>query len=175
MPTNKKPQATDLSTLLTGLNEAGVEFIVVGGLAAVIQGAPITTFDMYIVHRRTDKNIKKLMEFLKSVDAIYRRPDEKIVYPDETDLKGTGYLLLTTDHGPLDVLAVIEKGQGFDELIESALEIEYKGYNTFVLGLEKIVELKDESEDPEERYRLQVYKETLRLKKDSENNEGGME
>ena len=99
---------------------------------------------------------------------IRYRPDEKIVYPGETDLKGTGHLLLTTNHGPLDVLCVIEKGQGFDELIDSALEIEHKGYNTLVLGLEKIVELKDESEDPEERYRLRIYKETMRLKKDSE-------
>ena len=43
---NKKPQTLDLSALLKGLNQAGVEFIVVGGMAAVVQGAPITTFDL---------------------------------------------------------------------------------------------------------------------------------
>lgn len=32
-----------LSTLLKGLNEAGVEFVLVGGVAAVAQGAPVTT------------------------------------------------------------------------------------------------------------------------------------
>lgn len=45
MPTRKKSQITDLGALLKGLNEAGIEYIVVGGLAAVIQGAPVTTFD----------------------------------------------------------------------------------------------------------------------------------
>jgi hypothetical protein len=32
-----------LSALLKGLNEAGVEFVLVGGVAAVVQGAPVTT------------------------------------------------------------------------------------------------------------------------------------
>jgi len=175
MPTRKKSQITDLSALLKGLNEAGIEYIVVGGLAAVIQGAPVTTFDLDIVHRRTVENVQKLMKFLKSVDAIHRRPDDKIVHPNETDLIGTGHLLLTTDLGPLDVLAMIEKEQGFDELMPATIEIDYKDHKTHVLSLETLVDLKRESEIPEDQYRLQVYKETLRLKKDSENNEGGME
>ncbi|MCG2830387.1 MAG: hypothetical protein L6302_04990, partial [Desulfobacteraceae bacterium] len=57
---NKRPQVFDLSTLLKGLNEAGVEFVLVGGVAAVAQGAPVTTFDLDIVHRQTDENIGKL-------------------------------------------------------------------------------------------------------------------
>jgi len=34
---------SNLSALLRGLNEAGVEFVLVGGVAAVVQGAPVTT------------------------------------------------------------------------------------------------------------------------------------
>ena len=52
-------QAADLSALLEGLCEADIEFIVVGGLSAVIQGAPVTTFDLDIVHRQTEENILK--------------------------------------------------------------------------------------------------------------------
>ena len=63
---NKKPRVSDLSALLKGLKEADVEFVLVGGVAAVAQGAPVTTFDLDIVHRRTDVNVKKLMRFLKS-------------------------------------------------------------------------------------------------------------
>ena len=42
--------APDLSAILEGLLQADVEFILVGGLAAVVQGAPVTTFDVDIVH-----------------------------------------------------------------------------------------------------------------------------
>jgi len=43
MPSNSKnPQAANLGALLKGLKEAGVDFILVGGVAAVAQGAPVT-------------------------------------------------------------------------------------------------------------------------------------
>jgi len=61
MPSRKEnPQAANLSALLKGLSEAGIEFIIVGGLAAVAQGAPVTTFDLDIVHLQTDENTQKL-------------------------------------------------------------------------------------------------------------------
>ena len=53
MPTgSKKSTEVDLSALLEGLLEAGVTFILVGGLAAVVQGAPITTMDVMKHYRR---------------------------------------------------------------------------------------------------------------------------
>ena len=47
MPSDKgKTENVGLSALLEGLINAGIEFILVGGLAAVVQGAPITTMDV---------------------------------------------------------------------------------------------------------------------------------
>ena len=66
------PQAPDLSALIKGLSEAGIEYVIVGGLAAVAQGAPVTTFDLDIVHRQTEENIRKLLTFLKSIGARLR-------------------------------------------------------------------------------------------------------
>lgn len=39
--------------IIEQLNQAGVEYIVVGGMAAVLLGAPLVTADIDIVHRRT--------------------------------------------------------------------------------------------------------------------------
>ena len=47
------PKAADLPALLAKLCDARVELIIVGGVAAVLQGVPITTIDLDIVHRRT--------------------------------------------------------------------------------------------------------------------------
>ena len=163
MPSRKeKPQAAELNALLKGLSEAGVEFIVVGGLAAVAQGAPVTTFDLDIVHHQTDENIKRLFIFLKSIDAYQRRPDDKIIQPNEKDLKGKEHILLKTRYGPLDILAFIEKGRGFKELLPDAVEIELHGYKVYVLSLHTILELKRDSKDPKDRYRLPILEETLR-------------
>jgi len=163
MPSRKgNLKAADLSALLKGLSEAGIEFIVVGGIAAVAQGAPITTFDLDIVHHQTDENIKRLFEFLKSIDAYQRRPDDKIIEPTEEDLKGKGHILLKTRYGPLDVLAFIEKGQGFNELLTDAVEIEFHGYKVYILSLHALLDLKRDSNDPKDRYRFPILEETLR-------------
>ena len=82
MPSNeKKAEETGLSALLNSLLDAGIEFILVGGLSAVVQGAPITTMDVDIVHRQTDENIDRLIDFLKSIDAYHRRLDDKVIEP----------------------------------------------------------------------------------------------
>ena len=163
MPSGKKNfQAANLGALLKGLGEAGIEFIVVGGLAAVAQGAPVTTFDLDIVHHQTAKNIKKLSVFLKSISAIQRRPDDKIIEPTEKDLKAKGHLLLNSRLGPLDILAFIEQGRGYRELLSDAVEIELYGYKVNVLSLHALIDLKRDSKDPQERHRLPILEETLR-------------
>jgi hypothetical protein len=164
MPTSKKRMSTgpDLSAVLEGLIKADVKFILVGGLAAVVQGAPVTTMDVDIVHQRTSENIVKLLSFLKSINSFYRRPDDKIIEPTEQDLSGRGHALLSTRFGPLDVLAVIEEGKTYDNLLEHTVDITFRGNTIKVLDLRMIIELKRSSKEPKDKQRLPVLEETLR-------------
>jgi len=112
MPTGgRKPTSAGLSEVLVGLLEAKVDFILVGCLAAVIQGAPVTTMHVDIVHSQSPEDIARLLAFLTSIEAVHRRLDDKLIEPKEQDLSGKGRVLLTTRIGPLDVLAVIEGGK----------------------------------------------------------------
>jgi hypothetical protein len=168
MPTNSnKPSGPDLSALLEGLIEADIKFILVGGLAAVIQGAPVTTMDVDIVHSRSPENISKLFVFLKSIGAFYRRLDDRVIEPNREDLAGMGHALFATRLGPLDVLAVIEEGKAYDDLIEHTIEIEFRGHVLRVLGLKTLIELKKASKNTEDKRRLPVLKETLRQLKET--------
>lgn len=164
MPSKAKPQTseTGLGALLEKLCEAQVEFILVGGLAAVVQGAPVTTLDVDIVHSRAPDNISRLMSVLKSLDAIYRRPDDKIIEPTQTDLSGMGHLLLSTRLGPLDILSFIEERKTYEDLIDHTEKIPFRGHILQVLGLKTMVELKRASSDPGDRQRLRILEETLR-------------
>ena len=66
------PRDADVGQLLRRLSGAGVEFIVVGGAAAVLHGAPITTEDLDIVHRRSPENVARLKTLLDGLDAYVR-------------------------------------------------------------------------------------------------------
>ena len=163
MPTRSgKPTGSDLSSVLEGLIKADIEFILVGGLAAVVQGAPVTTMDVDIVHKQSSENIAKLLGFLKSIDAFHRCPDDKVIRPKERDISGMGHALFTTRLGPLDVLAAVEEGRTYENLIEYTVEIEFRGHTVRVLNLKTLVELKRTSRDSKDRQRLPVLEETLR-------------
>ena len=163
MPTrSEKPTGSDLSAVLEGLIKADIEFILVGGLAAVVQGAPVTTMDVVIVHNQSSENIAKLLGFLESIDAFHRRPDDKVIRPKEGDISGMGHALFTTRLGPLDVLAAVEEERTYEDLIEYTVEIEFRGHTVRVLNLKTLVELKRTSRDPKDRQRLPVLEETLR-------------
>jgi len=162
LTSSEKTTAFDLSAILEGLLKADIKFILVGGLAAVVQGAPVTTMDVDIVHNRSSENISKLIAFLKSIGATYRRPDDKVIGPNEGDISGMGHFLFTTRLGPLDVLAFIEQGKAYEDLLEHTVEIEFRGHIIRVLNLKALVEFKKASKDPKDKQRLIVLEETLR-------------
>ena len=153
----------NLSELLEGLCESGIDFVLVGGLAAVIQGSPITTMDVDIVHKRTPENIDRLMVFLKSMGTVYRRPDDKVFEPVSSDLAGMGRMLFTTRLGPLDVLSYVEGKKTYEDLVSHTVEIPFRGHKIRVLDLTTLVELKRLSRDPKDQQHLAILEETLRL------------
>jgi hypothetical protein len=115
-----------------------------------------------VVHRQSPENISRLLAFLKSVGAVHRRLDDKLIEPKERDLSGKGHVLLTTRIGPLDILAVIEGGRAHEDLLKHTVEIDFRGHTLRVLDLETLIELKKTSTDPKDKQRLAVLKETLR-------------
>ncbi len=87
------------------------------------------------------ENIAKFLVFLQLVDAVHRRFNGKIIRPKDADLSGKGHTLFTTRFGRLDVLAVIEKGKGSEDLFHNTIEIE------FSLGAARFVSTLDISGD----------------------------
>ena len=77
-----------LTTLLARLAASGTDFVLVGGLAAVAQGAPLATVDVDVVHRRDAGNVARLVSFLQSVSARFRgRPQGQVLLPTPRALR----------------------------------------------------------------------------------------
>ena len=153
-----------LESLLATLAASDVEFVVVGMLAAVAQGAPVTTHDVDIVHRRTPENIERLVDVLvNKLDARYRGRSD-ILRPTAEILSGTGHSLLMTNAGPVDVLGAIEGGRDYDALLPTSHRIEISGHPVYVLDLEILIELKRGSARLKDQMALPLLEETLRLR-----------
>jgi len=138
-----------------------VDFIVVGMTAGILHGAPVTTLDLDVVHRRTPDNVARLRRALEALDAVFRHDPRKL-RPRESHLSGPGHQLLTTVHGDLDCLGTIDEGRGYDELLEDTVEMSLSGGRTVrVLSLPALIEAKERSGRPKDLAALPVLRATL--------------
>ena len=64
--------------ILRLLAENEVEFVVVGMAAGILQGAPLATVDLDIVHRRSQANVERLLGVLAQLDATYRHDARRL-------------------------------------------------------------------------------------------------
>jgi len=152
----------NLESLLATLASNDVEFIVVGLLAAVAQGAPVTTHDLDIVHRRTPENIARILDvLLNKLDARHRGRQD-VLRPTAEILAGPGHSLLQTNAGPLDVLGAIEGGRDYDALLPTSRRIEISGHPVYVLDLATLIDLKRSSPRLKDQMVLPLLEETLR-------------
>jgi len=147
--------------ILRLLAESDVEFVVVGMTAGVLQGAPVTTLDLDVVHRRTPENVARLLRVLSQLDAVYRH-DRRRLRPQESHLVGPGHQLLTTTHGDLDCLGEIGDGLGYDELLDRSVEMALSGGKTVrVLALPALIEEKERAGRPKDLAVLPVLRAAL--------------
>lgn len=157
--------SADLGALIRLLLERGVNFTLVGGMAAVAQGAPVTTFDVDIVHAREPANVERLLRVLTELHAVVRDPAQRRLPPDSTSLMGRGHSLCITDLGPVDCLGAVERGLGYDELLPLSVDVPFFGMPLRVLGMQTLVELKELWDDEESRARAAVMRRVLEARR----------
>ena len=154
--------APDFIAILRVLARHRVAFLVVGGVAAVAQGASITTYDLDVVHARDPANAERLHAALLELDATYREHLPKRLPPRLQDLALPGHHLLMTRHGPLDVLGTIGAGRGYGELVGRSRSIALEpSFDVLVLDLAEIIATKEETGREKDRAVLPILRRVL--------------
>lgn len=150
--------------LLEVLVRHEVDFIIVGGVAASLEGAPVVTFDLDIVYETSPENIERLLEVLREIHARYRDPAGRQIPPDATRLERNPLNLFTTDLGPLDVLPAISGNLRFQDLIGRSNIHEVNGLEVRVLDLEAVIQAKEYANRDKDRAVLPILRRTLETK-----------
>ena len=151
------------SQLLEALNRHQVEYIVVGGVAAVIHGAPMTTFDLDALVRVNQVNAERLVSALTELEARFRE-HHKLMVPTQQDILAGGHLLLMTQAGPLDILGFIGDHQSYDSLIDHTSEVRLGGWTLKVLALEELIRQKKAMGRPKDLMAAELLEEVLKLR-----------
>ena len=150
----------DIRGILEELNGAGVEFLVIGGVAVGFHGYVRATKDVDIVPAPDPQNLAKLAAVLQTLDAQLEGADdfddEELPNPlDPEALALGGNWVLRTRLGRFDIMQWIGEDPLWERLSPTAIEAEIGGLAVTMVGYEELIALKENAGRPEDLIDLQ--------------------
>lgn len=140
-----------LGRLLRLLVQAEVDFVVVGGVAVIVQGSPRFTKDLDICHATDPENLDRLGALLVQLGAKLRGVDEDLPFiPDGQTLKRTRILTLTTPEGDIDLLVDPPGSPGYPALKRRAARIELDGETVLIASIDDLIAMKTAAGRPQD-------------------------
>lgn len=134
----------NFSKILQRLADGGLDFVIVGGYAALTHGSTMVTRDLDICAVLTPENVKKLRTLLAEWNPRHRITPQKLSFLDHPALgQQLNNLYLQTDAGVLDILSSILGVGDFDRLKQRAEQLEVDGRVYQLIGLEDLIRAKE--------------------------------
>jgi predicted nucleotidyltransferase len=129
--------------LLSRLNSAGVEYVVIGGVAARLHGSTLRTDDLDVCCAMTEPNMAKLLSAIGALRPIFRNDPRRIPLPTTaTSLARFNTMLLQTDLGAFDVLREVTGVGGYDEVAKHTTTVDIGGQHVRILDLDTLIQAK---------------------------------
>jgi predicted nucleotidyltransferase len=127
---------TDFRALIEALTDKRVDFVIVGGIALVLQGAPRTTIDLDICYARTPENLSRLADSLAPLSPTLRGAPPGLPFSIDARTLASGLnFTLDTTRGELDLLGEVTGVGGYSAVAEDAVEMELYGHRVRVMSL----------------------------------------
>lgn len=138
------PKATDLGDILDRMNAAGVEYIIVGGVAANLHGSAMVTFDLDVMYRHKPPNIAKLVEAIAPIAPYLRGAPPGLPFKfDEPTVHAGLNFTLTTASGPLDLLGEMAGVGRYEDALPHAHPMDLGGKKeSLVIDLDWLIKAK---------------------------------
>jgi hypothetical protein len=155
----------NLSELMHRLVEARVEFVLVGGFAAVAHGATLVTRDVDICCRFAEQNLMRIQRALQDLHPVHRsRPDLPLALSSEqcSRLKN---LYLSTDLGNLDCLSQVLGVGDFETVLSRSIAVQLPFGSCRILKLEALICAKEAMGRDHDHITVRQLKEIKRRQK----------
>jgi hypothetical protein len=149
----------NLSELTRRLVEARVEFVLIGGFAAVAHGATLVTRDVDICCRFSDANLNRVQEALRDLHPVHRsRPDLALdLTPEQcSSLKN---LYLKTDLGIVDCLSEVLGIGDFDAVLKHSVQVVLPFGHCRILDINGLIRAKETMNRDHDRITVRQLKE----------------
>lgn len=156
--------------ILRTLNEHGVRYVLIGGLAAILWGSDYITKDVDVCYARDDENLKALVRALRSLDAHLRGwPEGVPEFIDERAFKLGDTMTFDTKYGPFDCLGKPSGTDGYSELVTHATSMNVEdGVPVLVASIDHIIHMKRTAGRPKDLSEVENLKVLKELRREME-------
>jgi hypothetical protein len=126
----------NLEGLTTRLVRADLEFVICGGLAALLHGASMFTRDIDIACRMDRGNVRKIFNAVADLKPVHRMTPARIPFTEEQAAQSDfENIHLSTDLGQLDCLGEVKGIGGYDECLTDSQPVDIGGTAVRILSL----------------------------------------
>jgi hypothetical protein len=123
---------------------AGVDFVVIGGVAGGAHGSSFATFDVDLAYQRDPENLVKVAAVLKLLDARLRgAPPDVPFLLDAKTLEAGANFTFTTSLGSIDLLGDPAGSPPYEQLRRAATVIEVRGHQVRIASLDHLIAMKE--------------------------------
>ena len=153
-----------LLDLVTGLAEAGVRYVAIGGVAGVAHGSRRVTDDLDILYDTEPENSRRLAAALVAWHAYPRDAEPGLPFlMDERTLRNAATLTLTTDRGFLDVFREVRGLGRYEDAVREATSVDLGSARVVTLSLPQLIAAKRAANRPKDREHLLELEALLEL------------
>lgn len=133
----------DPKLALEALTDAGVRFVLIGGLAANLHGSQLVTRDLDICYARDRQNLERLASALRMLQARPRGAPTDVPFRlDALTLEVGDSFTFATDAGSIDCLGTPSGTKGYEALHANALDARVHGVPVRVAAVEDLMRMK---------------------------------
>lgn len=143
--------------VLNTLQEHGVAFVVIGGIAATAHGSPSVTMDLDVCYRRDRRNLERLAAALQQLDARLRAaPDDVPFILDAETLERGDHFTFATEAGDLDCIGTPAGTDGYDDLAAGASVVDLAGLEILVASIDDLIRMKRAAGRPKDQVEAEI-------------------
>jgi predicted nucleotidyltransferase len=136
--------AVDLAQIIPPLVRAKVDFILIGGMAAILHGSSRVTFDVDLLYSRTPENIERLAAALAPHDPHLRDASPNLPFGwDAKTIRSGLNFTLTTSLGDVDLFGEVARGETYQDLLTRSFDVEAFGVRFKCVDLPTLIRIKE--------------------------------
>ena len=153
-----EPQPTDSAKILRALNDEGVDYVVVGGLAGNLHGSSYPTFDLDVAYARDSANLLRIVRALMPMEVrLTNAPPDLPFVLDEVTLANGANFTFDTRYGRFDLLGHIAGIVSYEELRRESKLTDVDDVPVRVASIDHLIAMKRAADRTKDKLMVEEY------------------